>query len=43
MHFGEKVEEDRWIKLARQAYDEVVRTFLTSDVYGLGQGDELLG
>ena len=43
MHFGQRLEEDRWIKLARQAYDEGVRTFLTSDVYGIGQGDELLG
>ena len=43
MHFGQRIEEDRWIKLARQAYDEGVRTFLTSDVYGIGQGDELLG
>ncbi|MDF2377520.1 MAG: aldo/keto reductase [Verrucomicrobiales bacterium] len=43
MHFGQRMEEDRWVKMARQAYDEGVRTFLTSDVYGIGQGDELLG
>lgn len=43
MHFGQRVEEDRWIALAQQAYDQGIRTFLTSDVYGIGQGDELLG
>lgn len=42
MHFGERLEEDRWIALARQAYDDGIRTFLTSDVYGVGKGDELL-
>jgi len=43
MHFGQRLEEDRWIALARKAYEEGVRTFLTSDVYGVGKGDELLG
>nr|MBP6782767.1 aldo/keto reductase [Verrucomicrobiales bacterium] len=43
MHFGQRIEEDRWKNLARQAYDEGIRTFLTSDVYGIGKGDELLG
>lgn len=43
MHYGQRLEEDRWIQLARKAYEDGVRTFLTSDVYGLGKGDELLG
>jgi len=43
MHFGERLEEDRWKNLARRAYDEGVRTFLTADVYGVGKADELLG
>lgn len=43
MHFGQRLEEERWKDLARKAYDEGIRTFLTSDVYGIGKGDELLG
>ncbi len=43
MHFGERLEEDQLETLVRQAYDEGIRTFLTADVYGLGQADELLG
>jgi aryl-alcohol dehydrogenase-like predicted oxidoreductase len=43
MHFGERLEEDRWVRLARQAYDDGIRTFMTADVYGVGRADELLG
>ena len=43
MHFGQRLDEERWKNLARQAYEQGVRTFLTSDVYGIGKGDELLG
>ena len=43
MHFGQRLEEERWKNLARQAYEQGVLTFLTSDVYGIGQGDTLLG
>lgn len=43
MHFGERLDEDRWKALMRQAYDEGIRTFLTADVYGVGKADELLG
>ena len=43
MNFGQPIDEDRWIRLVRSAYDQGVRTFITADVYGLGKADELLG
>jgi len=43
MHFGECLEEDRLIQLTRSAYEQGVRTFVTSDVYGTGRADEMLG
>lgn len=42
MHFGEPLDDDRFLKTIRLAYDLGVRTFMTADVYGNGQGDELL-
>lgn len=43
MHYGQLLDEDRWKNVARLAYEKGVRTFLTSDVYGVGRGDQLLG
>jgi aryl-alcohol dehydrogenase-like predicted oxidoreductase len=43
MHFGEALEDDRFIALVRLAYDKGIRTFLTADVYGTGEADTLLG
>ncbi|HEY3663561.1 MAG TPA: aldo/keto reductase [Chthoniobacterales bacterium] len=43
MHFGEVVEDDRFIALIRLAYEKGIRTFLTADVYGAGEADTLLG
>lgn len=43
MHFGEKLEEDRFLGLIDRAYDRGVRTFMTADVYGQGAADEMLG
>jgi len=43
MHFGEALDEERFQSVIRLAYDLGVRTFLTADVYGLGQADEMLG
>ena len=43
MHFGETLEEDRYLDCIRLAYDSGVRTFVTADVYGQGKADELLG
>ena len=43
MHFGEPLDDDRFIALIRRAYDRGIRTFLTADVYGVGEADTLLG
>ncbi len=43
MHFGEKLEEDRFLRLINRSYDKEVRTFMTADVYGQGAADEMLG
>lgn len=43
MHFGETLPEDRFLQCIRVAYDAGVRTFVTSDVYGSGKADALLG
>src|SRR4051794_13950161 len=43
MHFGEPIEDERFISLVRLAYDKGIRTFLTADVYGAGEADSLLG
>lgn len=42
MHFGEPLEDDRFIGAIRLAYDRGIRTFLTADVYGNGAADEML-
>ena len=43
MHFGESVEDDRFIGLIHLAYEKGIRTFITADVYGAGEADSLLG
>ncbi len=43
MHFGEPLDETRWIESAQRAYQKGIRTFITADVYGNGKADELLG
>lgn len=43
MHFGEPLSEERFISCIRTAYDGGIRTFMTSDVYGNGAADEMLG
>jgi len=43
MHYGQPLNEERWIDLARLAHSKGTRTFLTADVYGNGQADALLG
>ncbi len=43
MHFGEALSDDRFIEVIRLAYTRGIRTFMTADVYGLGQADEMLG
>ncbi len=43
MHFGEPITEERYIAAIRTAYAKGIRTFMTSDVYGLGEADTILG
>lgn len=43
MHFGETLSEQRFIGCIETAYNAGIRTFVTSDVYGNGKADELLG
>lgn len=43
MHFGETLSEKRFIGCIETAYESGIRTFVTSDVYGNGKADELLG
>lgn len=43
MHFGETLTEERFLGCIQTAYESGVRTFVTSDVYGNGKADELLG
>ncbi len=43
MHYGEPLDEDRWIALTHWAHAKGTRTFITADVYGNGQADSLLG
>lgn len=43
MHFGETLSEDRFLSCIQTAYEAGIRTFVTSDVYGNGKADELLG
>lgn len=42
MNFGEALSDERWIELVRRAYERGIRTFMTADVYGSGNADELL-
>ncbi|MSU35105.1 MAG: aldo/keto reductase [Pedosphaera sp.] len=43
MHYGLALDEGHWIALVQHAYHQGLRTFLTADVYGCGQADDLLG
>jgi len=43
MHFGEPLNEERFLKVIEHAYHSGIRTFLTADVYGNGAADEMLG
>ena len=43
MHFGEPLDDDRFLGVIRLAYDRGIRTFMTADVYGGGQADEIIG
>ena len=43
MHFGEPLDEDRYIASIRRAYENGIRTFMTADVYSNGEADTMLG
>lgn len=43
MHFGEPLDDDRFLGAIRHACDRGIRTFMTADVYGNGAADEMLG
>ena len=43
MHFGEPLDDERFVAAIRLAFDRGIRTFVTADVYGAGQADSLLG
>jgi aryl-alcohol dehydrogenase-like predicted oxidoreductase len=43
MHFGEVLEEERFIRAIQLAYTSGIRTFMSADVYGSGKADEMLG
>src|SRR6185295_2801265 len=43
MHFGEALTEERYLNAIRTAYQKGIRTFMTADVYGLGEADTMLG
>src|SRR5438552_149554 len=42
MHFGEPLDDERFVSAIQFAYENGIRTFLTADVYGNGQADEML-
>src|SRR5437879_6541059 len=42
MHFGEPLEDEHFLGVIRLAYQCGIRTFVTADVYGNGQADEML-
>ena len=43
MHFGEVLTEKHYHRCVSIAYEQGIRTFITSDVYGSGKADTLLG
>ena len=43
MHFGEMLDDERYVSMIRRAFDKGVRTFVTADVYGAGRADSMLG
>ena len=43
MHFGEPLSDERFVTVLQRAYERGIRTFMTSDVYGAGAADDMLG
>jgi aryl-alcohol dehydrogenase-like predicted oxidoreductase len=42
MHFGEPLDDERFVAAIRHAHAQGIRTFMTADVYGNGAADEML-
>lgn len=42
MHYGEPLADDRFIECMHRAHGAGIRTFVTADVYGNGEADQLL-
>jgi aryl-alcohol dehydrogenase-like predicted oxidoreductase len=42
MHFGEPLSDERFVAVLQHAYEQGIRTFMTSDVYGNGAADTML-
>ena len=43
MHFGETLDEKRYLESIRVAYESGIRTFVTAEVYGQTKADQALG
>jgi aryl-alcohol dehydrogenase-like predicted oxidoreductase len=43
MHFGEALDDERFVGLMRKSFEKGVRTFMTADTYGAGRADSMLG
>lgn len=43
MHFGEALDDARYMQMIRRSFEKGVRTFVTADVYGAGRADAMLG
>jgi aryl-alcohol dehydrogenase-like predicted oxidoreductase len=41
--FRRATDDERFLRVIRFAYDQGIRTFMTADVYGNGQADQMLG
>lgn len=43
MHYGKPLNDEEFISMFRHAWEKGIRTFVSSDVYGKGEADCLLG
>ena len=43
MHFGEALDEERYLAAIQHAYQAGIRSFVTADTYGVGEADRMIG
>ncbi len=43
MHFGQQLDQQEFLALLNNAYTAGIHSFVTADVYGQGEADEMLG